>query len=104
MATNHFTQLQAMGLTEAAHKSSPPSQKMVWLGLRVNIVDMTIAIPEAKMMEISNIIAAWGKKTEANIHELCTLLGKLFFMAQCCTPSLTVVAVYTPGLPSTPVS
>ena len=25
------------------------------------------------MMEISNIIAAWGKKTEANNHELRTL-------------------------------
>ena len=86
IATAHFTKLWAtlrhLGLTEAEHKTSPPSQDMLWLGLRFNTLDMTITMPESKMMEIHNVMAAWGKKTEANIHELHTLLGKLFFMAQ----------------------
>lgn len=38
------------------------------------------------MKEINNIITTWMNKTIANIHKLCTLLGKLFFMAQCCPP------------------
>ena len=36
------------------------------------------------MEEIGNIITTWRNKMAVNIHELCTLLGKLFFMAQCC--------------------
>lgn len=91
MATNYFTKLLAMlhhlCLTEAEHKAShPPSQDTVWLGLQFNTIAMTITIPEAKLTEICNILAAWRKKEVANIYELCTPIGKLFFMAQCCPP------------------
>ena len=60
-ATNHFTKLRAklchLGLTEAGHKASPPSQDMVWLDPRFNTLDMNITIPEANMMESTKIAA-----------------------------------------------
>ena len=60
---------------------------MVWLGLQFNTNDMTITTLEAKLAEIGNIVADWDRKEQAKIHELCTLLGKLFFVAQCCCPA-----------------
>ena len=58
---------------------------MAWLGLQFNTIEMTITIPEPKMTEMCNLVAAWREKEVSNIHELCLLLGKFFVMAQCCT-------------------
>ena len=43
---------------------------MVLLGLWFNTTNMTITIPEDKLAEICNTVAAWGRKEEANIREL----------------------------------
>ena len=61
---------------------------MVWLGLMFNTRDMSITIPEDKLVDIIRIVAAWKCKCEANIHELHTLLGSYFMLhnttPQCC--------------------
>ena len=81
----HFSILQAMleklGLEEAKHKECPPSQVMVWLSLRFNTINMTVSIPDKKLAEFSTLEASWARKTVANIHELHTILSKLFHVA-----------------------
>ena len=39
----HFQDLlTTLGLDEAKHKASPPSQRMIWLGLQFDSIEMTI--------------------------------------------------------------
>ena len=53
-ADSHFSQLQnllaKLGLQEARHKPSPPSQVMVWMGFRFDMVAMTqsVTLPPEK--------------------------------------------------------
>ena len=46
------------GLEEAEDKACPPSHQMIFLGLQVNTVDMTIKIPEDKFEEIKNVLTS----------------------------------------------
>ena len=52
-AVTHFTNLRTLlaklGLQEVAHKASPPSQVLVWLGLQLDTVDMTVSLPQDKL-------------------------------------------------------
>ena len=60
---------------------------MVWLGVRSNTVDMTVTLPPEKLEEIMCLIQNWLHKETANIQELCTILGKLFYIAQYYPPA-----------------
>ena len=52
-AATHFTNLKSLlaklGLQEAAHKASPPSQVMVWLGLQFSTVAMRVPLSHNKL-------------------------------------------------------
>ena len=60
---------------------------MVWLGLRLDSISMTVTVPPEKLEEVTVLVGNWLPKYTANIHELHTILGKLFYMAQCCSPA-----------------
>ncbi len=79
--------LLALGLAEAQHKASPPSQKMTWLGLEYNTLDMTMSIPPAKLKETLLLVRDWLARTSATKTQLKSILGKLFFVSQCSKPS-----------------
>ena len=90
-ATSHFnslhTLLGCLSLQEATHKAHPPSQIMTWLGLRCDTINMTVTIPEEKMADTMHLVNSWSHKSHTNIHELRAVLGKLFYIAQCCPPA-----------------
>ena len=73
-AFHHFSMMQAtldkLGLDEAKHKASPPSQVMVWLGLHFGTVNMTMSITD----EISILVASWACNKTSSTHELPTIL------------------------------
>jgi hypothetical protein len=79
--------LHNLGLEEAKHKACPPSQRMIWLGLEFNTLDMTVSIPQDKMQEILSIVREWLPKKTATRTQLKSILGKLFFITQCCPPA-----------------
>ena len=87
MAHHKFKCLQAtlgtLGLVEAKHKASPPllSQCMVLLGLVFNSLTMTITIPQPKIDDIAQMVAAWSTKSTATLHQLRVLLGKLLLIS-----------------------
>ena len=60
---------------------------MVWLGLCFNMVNMTVSIPDDKLEEVSTLVGKWSHKSAANVHELRTILHKLFYVAQFCPPT-----------------
>jgi hypothetical protein len=89
-AMQHFNTLQAtlrqLGLQEASHKASPPTQKLVWLGLEFNSVDMTVALPKDKLQATLQLVSEWQGKHSATLHSLRVLMGKLLYVAQVSPP------------------
>jgi hypothetical protein len=90
-AEQHFHTLQAtlkqLGLQEAAHKASPPTQKLIWLGLEFSSVDMTVALPEDKLQATLQLVSEWQGKHSATLHSLRVLMGKLLYVAQVSPPA-----------------
>ena len=78
-AQDHFGNLQGLlstlGLEEAKHKASPPSQCMTWLRLQLDTLDIMVPIPPPKLQELERMIAGWILRTRAGIHDLRTLLS-----------------------------
>ena len=57
---------------------------MVWLGLRFDTISMTVALPPGKLEEVVTLVGNWSHRTIASIHDLWALMGKLFYVTQCC--------------------
>ena len=57
---------------------------MVWLGLTFDTVVMTITIPQEKLAEVDTLVHQCQKLASTTLHPLCSMLRKLFFVAQCC--------------------
>ena len=80
-AATHFNNLRTLlaklGLQEVAHKASPPSQVMVWLGFQFDTVAMTVSLPQDKLSEIQLLVHTWSLKPMATLKGLRTLLEKL---------------------------
>ena len=87
-ATQYFHMLQSLlqhlELKEAAHKASPPTQTMTWLGLWFNTVEMSVTILQENRQDMLQLVKDLASKQAANIHQLLALLGKLVHIAQCC--------------------
>ena len=90
-AAIHFTNLRSLlaklGLQEAAHKASPPSQVMVWLDLQFDTDAKTVSLPQNKLAEIQLLVHHWSSKPTATLRDLRTLLGKLLYVSQVCPPA-----------------
>ena len=76
-AATHFTNLGSLlatlGLHEAAHKASPPSQVMVWLGLQFDTVAMTVSLPQDKLAEIQLLVHHWSPANSQPLSRVFTL-------------------------------
>ena len=75
--------LLQFGLTEAINKSCPPNYVMVFLGIEVNSILLTLKIPGDKMQEILNILELWHNKQFCTIKEVQSLAGLLNFASRC---------------------
>ena len=75
--------LHSMGLKEAPDKMVPPCMVMVFLGIEVNTITLTLSIPLAKWREIRRVLAQWENKKFANLKEVQTLAGLLNFACRC---------------------
>jgi hypothetical protein len=86
-----FSKLQStlmeLGLQEAKHKASAPTQRLQWLGLWYDTVAMTVSIPKDKLRDTMIMLNEWSNKRSATLGELRSLLGKLLHIAQCCKPA-----------------
>ena len=83
--------LRTVGLEEAPNKTVQPTTEMIWLGININSEDMTLSIPEQKLLEIKKLVAFWNNKTVATRNEVQSLMGVLNFISSVASP----VRVYT---------
>ena len=75
--------LTQFGLSEALNKSCAPTHIMVFLGIEVNSMSLTISIPGEKLLEILTILKSWIDKQYCSVKELQSLAGSLNFSARC---------------------
>ena len=84
-ATSHFTTVQAtlrqLGLNDAKHKACP-SEGLARLVVQHKRNDNHH--PPTKLTEITALVADRQQHKHTNIHDIRALLGKLFFISQCC--------------------
>ena len=73
--------IHTVGLEVATKKNCPPTQNMIWLGILINSINMTLSIPPAKLKEIQELVALWDNKVIANRKQVQSLMGLLNFVS-----------------------
>ena len=63
-----------------------PSYIMVFLGIEVNTLTMTLRIPDNKLREINSVLEEWQHKKVATKKQVEQLVGMLNFTAGCIKP------------------
>ena len=75
--------LHTIGLKEATNKCSPPNTVMIFLGIQVDTLLLTITIPQEKWQEIITLAKKWLNKRTATLKEVQQLAGSLNFACRC---------------------
>ena len=65
---------------KGCQQTTPPFQVMVWLGLQFDTMAMTVTLPPDKLAEVQDLVHTWFLESTAKLHNLHTLLGKLFYV------------------------
>ena len=78
--------IERLGLTISEKKLVPPTTSAVCLGVLIDTVKDTNAIPE-KMGQIKQSVTDWQSKTSCSKHQLQSLLGQLLYVHKCVRPS-----------------
>jgi hypothetical protein len=73
----------SLGIEESVDKILFPSVRMIFLGVLVDSVNMTVEVPLDKLLQIKQELECWLGKKKASKRELQSLAGKLNFLAKC---------------------
>ena len=65
----------------------PPTTKAVCLGVEIDSINKTIAIPDEKLKAIQQMLEDWRHKKYCSKHQLQTLLGNLLYIHKCVRPA-----------------
>ena len=66
-----------LGLEINWEKVAPPSQRITFLGVDIDTVSRTLALPESKLNELKELIDSWMTKKRVSKRDLLKLCGKL---------------------------
>ena len=87
MAETAFAALQSvlgsLGLVSSPEKDSPSATKKVCLGIHVNTDDLTLRVPDSRLLDLLDELRLWSSPEHFTIKELQSLLGKLSFVPAC---------------------
>lgn len=75
--------LHSCGLEEAVDKSTSPDTQIVFLGVLLNSLSMTMKIVPERLVDILELLEIWEHKCMATKKEVQSLIGKLVFIASC---------------------
>ena len=87
MAETAFAALQSLfgslGLASSPEKDSPSATKKVCLGIHVNTDDLTLRVPDSRLLDLLDELRLWSSPEYFTIKELQSLLGKLSIVPAC---------------------
>ena len=75
--------LQELGLQISSKKLISPTTRAVCLGIEVDTVNFTLAIPQEKLNEIGSTCDLWATKDTCSKRDLQSLLGQLLYISKC---------------------
>ena len=75
--------LQKLVLDISIKKLVHPTTKVTCLGVDVDTVNFTVAIPDQKLSEIIHVCHSWTQKSQCSKKELQSLLGSLLYVSKC---------------------
>ena len=79
--------INTYGLELALEKCYSPWSTLVFLGILVKSVSMTLEVTPQRLAETNELLMSWENKKTASKFELQSLLGKLNFVAKCVKPA-----------------
>ena len=74
--------LKELGIVESDKKASPPSTKMLFLGVEFDTVEMCMRVGDEKRSELKSTIDKWFRRTVATKEELQSLQGQLMWVSK----------------------
>ena len=75
--------LNELGLVDNLAKACGPATKQIVLGVLIDTVNGTVAVPDERMQEIISLVGDWQGKVVSTKTELQSLIGKLQFVSKC---------------------
>ena len=75
--------LAELGLMENFDKACPPATVQVVLGILIDTVNGTCAVPEERMQQIIELLSEWSEKKTSTKVELQALIGLLQYVTKC---------------------
>eukprot|EP00111_Clytia_hemisphaerica_P017124 TCONS_00050701-protein len=75
-----------LGVPIATDKFEGPSQKIVFLGIEIDSIDLTIRLPDDKKNRLSSTIESWLVRKKCTKRDLLSLIGSLSFACKVIKP------------------
>ena len=79
--------IERLGLTISEKKLVAPTTSAVCLGVLIDTVKGTVAIPDEKMRQIKKSVIDWQNKVTCSKRQLQSLLGQLLYIHKCVRPA-----------------
>ena len=84
--------LRQLSLPEAEAKAQAPATKVKWLGVNIDTVEMSLAIPEEKITQVLSQVSRYASARSMTKKNLQSILGQLIHVAKCVRPARLFVA------------
>lgn len=77
---------EQLGLPVSPEKTEGPAQRLTFLGVELDTVAMTVALPQKKLLELRELMCEWVERRRGSVRELQRVRGKLQFASQVVQP------------------
>ena len=72
-----------LNIEESVSKVCGPGTRMIFLGIIVDTIKMTLELDENRLSELHNLLEDWGHKMHASLKQVQSLVGVLSFASSC---------------------
>ena len=79
--------LKVLGLPEAPGKTQPPSHTVTFLGIVINVRDMTLSIPDKKVQQTLQEVRKTLRRRTITRRHLQSIIGRIVHVAKCVPPA-----------------
>ena len=80
------------GIEESVEKACPPDTRMIFLGITLDTVKLTLEIPRPKVKDVLLLLEKWLIKQFVCRKAVESLIGKLTFLSTCVPPGKVFVS------------
>ena len=75
--------LEKLGIQESISKACSPSTRMIFLGIMIDTIKMTLELDENRLCELNILLQTWKGKIYATLKQVQSLVGVLSFASSC---------------------